>query len=243
MSTSKADIITRLQKEILPLQGFKPTVNDIVQDIGLGPIKDAFPNGCFPSGAIHEFLCAGAEQASASYGFIAGILSVLMRDGGVCLWISSSTAVFPPAFTFFGVDPGKIIFVNLKKEKEILWALEEALRCNGLAAVIGEVAGLNFTDSRRLQLAVEQSRVTGFVLRRNPSKNTTTASVARWQITAIPSFLSNGMPGIGFPRWHVELLKIRNGKPGNWQVEWIAGKFRHVYRFNAIVQPQQKKVG
>jgi protein ImuA len=31
---------------------------------------------------------------------------------------------------------------------------------------------------------------------------------------------------VGHPRWNVELLRIRNGKPGQWQVEWSDGCFR-----------------
>ncbi|HEX6180009.1 MAG TPA: Error-prone repair protein ImuA, partial [Chitinophagaceae bacterium] len=38
----------------------------------------------------------------------------------------------------------------------------------------------------------------------------------------------NDMPGIGFPRWQVNLLKIRNGKPGNWQIEYKSNQFRSV---------------
>jgi len=34
--------------------------------------------------------------------------------------------------------------------------MEEALKCAGLAAVIGEVREMDFKQSRRLQLAVEQ---------------------------------------------------------------------------------------
>ena len=41
-----------------------------------------------------------------------------------------------------------------------MWAIEEALKCDGLAAVIGEMKELSFTNSRRLQLAVEKSHVT-----------------------------------------------------------------------------------
>jgi len=36
------------------------------------------------------------------------------------------------------------------------------------------------------------------------------------------------LPGVGFPRLNVELLKVRNGKPGSWQVEWANGKFNEV---------------
>ncbi len=243
MSSPKSDIIARLQRDILPLQGYKPIRNGDAVDVGLGRIKEAFPNNTFPLGAVHEFHCTGAEDAAATSGFIAGILSSLMRDGGVALWISSSRTIFPPALKHFSIDPDKIIFIDLQKQKDVLWSMEEALKCNGLAAVIGEIPEISFTASRRLQLAVEQSRVTGFIVRVNPRSLNITACVTRWKITSLPTVLPGDMPGVGFPRWNVELLKVRNGKPGNWSVEWRAGRFRHDSRLTAIPYLHEKKTG
>ena len=241
MQATKADIISQLQRDILPLQGYKPIADNIGFDAGLGYIKEAFPNASFPLGAMHEFFCSGIEDVSASSGFITGIVSAIMQRGGVSIWISSSRMIFPPALKAFGIKPDKIIFVYLQKEKEILWAMEEALKCEGLAAVIAETPELTFTASRRFQLAVEQSRVTGFIIRHNP-KNIATACLTRWRITPLPSLAQDGLPGVGFPRWRVELLKVRNGTPGNWQLEWTR-RFRHVSKLAAITQEQQRKTG
>ena len=243
MPLKKADIIAQLKSAILPLQGFKPTVNGFKLDVGLGPLNHAFPESSFPVGAVHEFCCLNMEDIAAAGGFIAGILSSLMQHGGVVLWISSNRTLFPPALKLFGIEPDKIIFVDLKKEKDILWAMEEALRCDGLAAVVGEIQELNFTASRRLQLAVEQSRVTGFILRHNRRPLNTTACVSRWMISHLPGVLDDDVPGVGFPRWNVELLKIRNGKPGSWQLEWVAGRFRHVSIITSMPLEQRKKTG
>lgn len=243
MIASKADIIAQLQKEILPLQGYKAILKNAGDDIGIGPIKHAFPNAAFPLGAVHEFLSDCPENNAATCGFVSGILSSLMKKGGASIWIGNSRTIFPPALKSFGIAPDKIIFIELKKEKEMLWAMEEALKCEGLAAVIGEIKELSFTDSRRLQLAVEQSQVTGFVLRNNPRSVNTTACITRWTITSIASELANEMPGVGFPRWNVDLLKVRNGKPGSWQIEWAAGKFRHIPPISLVVPVQQKKTG
>jgi len=222
---TKKDIINQLQKSILRMQGFVPPSAGLADGVGLGAVEAAFPNAVFPAGAIHEFLSAAPEQAAASAGFISGILNALMQRGGACLWISMSRTLFPPALKAFGLEPDRIIFIDLKREKDVLWAMEEALKCPGLAAVIAEVREVSFTESRRLQLAAEQSRVTGFILRSDARKLSATACVARWNITPLPSELERGMPGVGFPRWNVELLKVRNGNPGNWKVEWSAGRF------------------
>jgi protein ImuA len=228
---SKTEIISQLQKEIHLLQGFKPATKGTSGNVGLGPVERAFPNSVFPKNAIHEFLTLAPEQAAACKGFIAGLLHSLMQPGGACLWISASRMLFPPALKMFGVEPHRIIFVDLQREKDILWAMEEALKCEGLSAVIAEVREINLTASRRLQLAVEKSGVTGLVLRNDADRLSTTACVARWRITPIESQLEDGMPGVGFPRWNVELLKVRNGNPGKWDIEWSAGKF------NLITKP------
>jgi protein ImuA len=244
MQLDKTDIIARLQKEILPLQGLKQPTAGTNLNLGLGPIETAFPNSSFPVGAMHEFISAGPEYAAATGGFVAGILAALMRNGGVSVWISSSRTLFPPALKIFDIEPDRIIFIDLQKEKDILWTMEEALKCEGLAAVVGELTEISFTASRRFQLAVEQSRVTGFILRRHSRNLNTIASVSRWKISPLPSEPKDNMPGVGFPRWNVELLKIRNGKSGIWQVEWSEGKFRHITPLDdSIPQEQKRKTG
>jgi protein ImuA len=241
----KKDIINQLQKNILLWQGFTPPPTGAANVVGLGPVEAVFPNETFPIGAIHEFLSAAPEHTAASNGFIAGVLAALMRQGGVCLWISMSRTLFPSALKTFGVEPDRIIFVDLRREKEVLWAMEEALKCEGLAAVIAEVREISFTESLRLQLAVEQSHVTGFILRNDPRKISTTACAARWQITPLASEPEAGMPGLGFPRWNVELLKVRNGHTGAWKMEWSADRFNLLAEnmAEAVLPLHERKAG
>lgn len=225
MISGKADIIASLQKEILSMQGYKAEGDDTAVNVGLGPIVRSFPNGIFPTGAIHELLTAAPEHTAASGGFIAGLLAALMQRGGACLWISTSRRFFPPALKAFGVEPHRFVFVDLLREKDVLWALEESLKCEGLAAVIADLAEISFTQSRRLQLITEKSGVTCFILRTDPRKLNQLASMARWRILPLPSQLEDDMPGVGFPRWQVELLKVRNGQTGKWTVEWATDRF------------------
>lgn len=244
MENSKAHIIAQLQREILPLQGFK-SPGSKAACVDLGVINDVFPDNRFPTGVIHEFISTDREGVSSSAGFIAGILGMLMKDEGVVLWISSAPLLFPPTLSYFGIHPSKVIVVNVPKEKDLLWATEEALKCEGLAAVLVEMRELDFTASRRLQLIVERSGVTGFILRQNPRKLGTTAAVTRWKITSLSSIVVEaGMPGVGFPCWKVELQKVRNGKPGCWELQWQGKKFEVIEQHEEIVvNDQKRKVG
>lgn len=227
------DIVAELQSQILRLQGFKSLDCQLI-DTGLGAINDAFPNSSFPMAAVHEFLTSCQEDVAATGGFVAGLLSSLMGSNGTALWINSSTLLFPPALTSFGIQPDHLIFMNLEKDEEILWAMDEALKCSSLSAVVAEVKELTFNNSRRLQLAVEKSKVTGFVIRRNSKRMNTTACVSRWKIISLPGEVEDDLPGIGFPGWRVELLRIRNGRPGTWDLIWSNGRFQHLLRTTSI---------
>jgi protein ImuA len=223
MQSARADILKQLQTDILRLQGFK-SVNNAELDLGLGSLKECFPNGTFPIGAVHEFISSSAEDVASTTGFIAGLLSSLMGNAGATLWISSSRKLFPPALKHFTTDPERFIFLDLQKEKDVLWAMDEALKCGALSAVVGEMKEIDFTTSRRLQLAVERSQVTGFILRTNNRRITTTACVSRWKITPLRSELKK-LPGIGLPKWKVDLIRMRNGKAGTWDIQLREGKF------------------
>ncbi|WP_143307219.1 ImuA family protein [Chitinophaga vietnamensis] len=243
MPTERADIIAQLQRDILLLQGLKPTLYNAAVDVGLGPVREAFADGIFPTGAVHELLSADAEHAAATTGFISSILGGLMQDGRAVIWISTARKIFPPALKSFGIEPDRIIFIDTANDKESLWVMEEALKCEGLAAVVGEIKDVSFTHSRRLQLAVEKSRVTGFIHRHQPRTVNTTTCVSRWLVSPLASGPEELLPGVGFPRWNIVLQRIRGGKPGSWQVEWSDGKLQSIHhRMATVPQRPMRKI-
>lgn len=118
--------------------------------------------------------------------------------------------------------------------------MNEALHCSSLVAVVGELKAISFAESRRLQLAVEESRATGFIMRQPASQLQTTACVSRWRIASLASEPIDDLPGIGSPRWHVELLRIRNGRPGAWKLHWRDGKLQLAEDALPTVEQQQQ---
>ncbi|TDQ11507.1 ImuA family protein [Pedobacter metabolipauper] len=242
MTSDQKETLQQLQKQILEMQGFKPALPGNAEGFGLGPLEHCFPNAVFPVGTIHEFLTDNPEEAAASDGFIAGLLAKLMETGNACLWISRNRKLFPPAMQSFGVMPEQIIFIDLYREKEILWVMEEALKCEGLAAVIAELPDIDFAQSRRLQLAVEKSHVTGMLLRKEPKRLSATACTVRWHVKPQPSEMMEGMPGVGHPRWEVNLLKVRNGHTGSFLLEWAEDHFAPFAATEPIVEHTKQAV-
>lgn len=223
----KKKIIAQLQGAILSMQGMRDAATAQPR-LGLKVLEQAFPDQAFPVAAVHEFLSYGREDAAATNSFISCLLSKLMHQDGYCLWVAVRRSVYPPALKRYGIDADRIVFVDAVKNTDALWVMEEALKCNQLTAVVAEVPDLNFTESRRLQLAVESSKVTGLIHRCYPRQENAVACVSRWQVKPVPSQMEDGLPGVGFPRWEVNLSKIRNGHPGTWIVEWAGNGFAAV---------------
>ena len=148
------------------------------------------------------------------------------RGGGMVLWCLPRPNLYGPGLAAHGLDPARLVLVRASRDAEILWAMEEGLRAPGIAAVVGEVGSLAAVASRRLQLAAERSGITVFLLRRwrnggqaAHERALPNAAVTRWRIAALPSKSLPGEPGVGRPRWRIELLRCRGGEPASWEVE------------------------
>jgi protein ImuA len=130
-----------------------------------------------------------------------------------------------------GLDPARIVRTAAPHDDDILWVVVEGLRTAGIAAVIGEVGRLPMVAGRRLQLAAERSGVTALLLRRwrtgaeaASERARPSAAVTRWRVASIPSLPDpelNYEPGIGTPRWRVELVRCRGAEAARviWDVE------------------------
>jgi protein ImuA len=236
----KQEILKDLRKQILLMEGFKEPL--LTEDTNLGRINEAFPNGVFPFSALHEFFCFNQEELSSSSAFIAALVSSRFKKGATAVWISPSRKIFPPSLKWFGIEPHQILFLNIKKEKEILWAINEALTCSSLSAVVSELPEINITASRRFQLTIEDAGVGCFILRKNP-KNLLTTAVSRWHIQPLPTRTENSLPGLGHPRLKVDLLKVRNGKTGSWNIEWTSDGFRYPSKLAVIHKSLHKQIG
>jgi protein ImuA len=153
---------------------------------------------------------------------------------GPVLWCLKRPDLYGPGLAAHGLDPARLVIVAAPRDEEILWAIEEGLCLPGLAAVVGEVGRLPMVAGRRLQLAAERSGVTALLLRRwrngeeaAAERERPTAALTRWRVTALPARDIAGVPGIGKPRWRVELLRCRGGVPALWDVE-VADASGHV---------------
>jgi len=124
-----------------------------------------------------------------------------------------------------GLDPTRLILVETAQRKETLWAMEEAVRSAAPAAVVGVIDTLDLKLSQRLQLAATDAGMPLFLLRPAPTLESS-AAATRWRVgTAKAARDRFGL--VTQPRWHLQLERCRNGRPGEWVVEYdhVAHRF------------------
>ncbi|WP_049973930.1 ImuA family protein [Azospirillum sp. B4] len=201
-----------------------------------------------PRAALHEVAAAGDLDAGAATAFTALLAARLAEQvRGPILWMTRAPDLYAPGLDAQGVGPGRLVVVHAASEVDLLWAMEEALRCPRVGAVVGEAGGLDLTASRRLHLAAEAGGVPGLLLRLGRAKGAkgavkstqASAAVTRWQVSTAP-IQDDGSAASAFtgPAWRVELLRCRGGRPGAWTLYEREGRRLEAAGTMAVTAPE-----
>ncbi|THK37047.1 damage-inducible protein [Ensifer sp. MPMI2T] len=214
--------IESLRAQIEKIEGRGRRVKSVLP-FGITEVDLRLPGGGLTLGALHEVAGGGngAVDGAAAALFVAGIAA---RTRGKVLWVITRPDLFAPALAQAGLPPDRVIYVEAGNDKTVLACLEEGLRHGGLGAAVGEVARLDMTASRRLQLCAEDSGTIGIALRRWRRQTEAsdfgqpTAAATRWRVSVIPS-ATLPVPGVGRHRWLLELIRARAGESADFEVE------------------------
>jgi len=210
-------------------------------------------------GAFLQAQTRGHAPSSARLRFTqAGDLSPQAGRGKSIVWIAEdmgaveSGAPYGPGLDGFGLVPERLVTVAVAQRRDLLWAMEEALRCRAVACVIGEMrhGALDTVAVRRLSLAAAETGALALILRAAPQDDASTAAT-RWVVGA--SLSSSGRersertrnpetgsgPASGFrvrglmaasrndeesgPLLLAQLVRNRRGPRGQWILEWSDG--------------------
>ncbi|HTI86859.1 MAG TPA: hypothetical protein VL966_09670 [Alphaproteobacteria bacterium] len=219
--------IAELRRRLRVLEGFgegseglgRPRAGAV--GLGIPAIDGVLPGGGLAAGSLHEV--TGSAHDAAAQGFAAALLGRIAHGEAPLLWCRATGrgadpgAPYAPGLERFGIAAARVVFVEVRRRDDALWAMEEGLRASGLAAVYGEGIELDLTTSRRLQLAAESTGKTALALLSSRRAAPITAATTRWRVTALPSLACDGGPR---PRWRIELVRCRGGNPDRWIVEW-----------------------
>lgn len=206
--------------------------------LGLKELDAILPKGGLKLSGLHEVIPASNGNFSGfpvdgpATGFAAWLLSkCLAQRPGLALWVRRPAGRFDPQPYGPGLtawlDPTRLLLVEACQPDDLLWAVEEGLRCPGVAAVLGEIGTADLTATRRLLLAAEGNGSTAILLR-GATAVTSSAALTRWRIAGASARSTEGLRDIARPRWRVELRRARgssldsglNERNSSWLMEW-----------------------
>ena len=207
--------LAQLRARIAALEGLGRAAAGGVLPLGLPAVDAALPGGGVSLGGLHEIqpLTRAVEPAIGFAVVWLGRLAV--HHARPVLWVTTGGEPYAPARASLGLPPARLLVARPSGRAQLLWAMETALQCPGLAGVAGEVRDLDPTAARRLQLAARASGVTALVVNTGDGANT---AVSRWRVGPAPS----AGAGVGPWRWRLRLVRCRGRGAGEdeWLVEW-----------------------
>jgi protein ImuA len=229
-----------LRQAIRKLEGGAPEELHGSVSFGVAGL-DAALGGGLARGALHEIAATRESDIPAATGFGLALAFMAGNETGseqaertakrAVVWIAEDMALhesglpYGPGLNAHGLPPERLITVAVAHGRDVLWAMEEALRSSAVGVVIGEVrrARLDLVASRRLTLAASGHGALGLILRAAPDPEAS-AAATRWIVGAAPSAPTQGIAfyGPGPPRVHAQLIRNRRGHLGSWTLEWNA---------------------
>jgi protein ImuA len=190
---------------------------------GIAEIDDVLGGGLAPA-ALHEIAATGEAEIASATGFTLALAARV--PASVVLWIAEemtareSGTPYGPGLDEIGLAPERLVTITTAHARDVLWAMEEALRCRAVGAVIGELrsaGGIGDVAVRRLSLAATERGGLALLLRTTPSAEATPADT-RWIVG--PAASAPTRHGIGPPAIAVQLIRNRRGVLGSWMLEW-----------------------
>jgi len=170
---TQSNVVNQLRNQIRSVETAGRVAGQARVSSGCGTIDRLLPGGGYQRGALVQWLTGGGH--SADY------LSLLAAkqaaaDGGAIVVLDSQHQFYPPAAAAIGINLDNLIVLkgaspkassssqfskNEELDSDLLWSIDQALRCPAVAAVWGSLGRIDERWFRRFQLSAESSGCLG----------------------------------------------------------------------------------
>ena len=155
--------VEALRRQIARLERPRPQGDATPVSSGCGPLDRLLSAGGFRPGTLVEWLAAGEGSGAATLALAAARRAC--DEGGALVVLDQRREFHPPAAVRLDIEPESLIVVQPGSEADHRWALDQSLRCPGVAAVLAWPEKLDGRTFRRLQLAAEEGGGLGLLIR------------------------------------------------------------------------------
>ncbi len=179
---------------------------------GCGPLDELLPDGGFRRGSLVEWIAAGEGSGAGTLAL--GAAREGCRQGGALVVLDQTGEFYPPAAAGLGVELERTIVVHARTKADNLWALDQALRCPGVAVVLAWSDRLDAKTFRRLQLAAEQAGGLGLLVRPEQARREPSWAEVRLLVEPLPAADPAGLAVPAGRRLRIEVLRARGNIEG-----------------------------
>jgi hypothetical protein len=173
----------------------------LVTPTGCSELDAVLPHGGWQSGTIVELM--PTEMGTGELRLLMPALASITKSERYLALIAPPYIPFAPALVQQGIQLERLLVIRTDTTADTLWAFEQTLRCGSFGAALAWPTLLKDRDIRRLQLAAEAGRSTGFLYR--------SPTVA---LEASPAAMRLRLEPDGDGALRIDLLKCRGIRSG-----------------------------
>jgi protein ImuA len=182
---------------------------------GSPSIDQLLPHGGLRRGTVVQWVGESGGGAWALAMIAAAEIAKSEMSGGKPLVVFDLNQEFyPPAAVALGVPADRMMVIHKKAHhtrSDMIWAIDQALRCEAIAAVWCELgAWVNDRDARRLQLAAEAGGTVGLFVRPEEVRRRPSFADVSWHVSPY----RDASEASSRRRLRVEVDRCRGGAEG-----------------------------
>jgi cell division inhibitor SulA/protein ImuA len=173
---------------------------------GFDALDRYLPGGGWPRRALTEILLDryGIGELSIFMPALAQLSELAALDARWIVWIAPPYVPYAPALRVSGIDLSRVLLVQPTCEKkDVLWAIEQALRSGSSIAVLAWLERASSIALRRLQLAAEEHNCWTLLFRSRRVRSDSSPAALRVCLSS------------GSDHARLEIVKCRGKRPYN----------------------------
>lgn len=173
-----------------------------VESTGIPALDAALPGGGWQSGSIVELMPTHTGIGELRM-LLPALASITRAERHIAL-IAPPYVPYAPAFSQHGVRLERMWVIQAQQPEDILWTFEQTLRCRSFGAVLAWPVSIKDRNIRRVQLAAEAGRSTGFLFRAPAAARESSPAAVRLR-------LQPDRDG----QLAIDIIKCRGGRPAS----------------------------
>jgi protein ImuA len=217
--THAQQTLEKLAKQIRSLETACRPASETIPS-GCKSMDKHLPGGGFARGSMLELIRSGtgSQHLLAQGGGISTIAWMIAKqasqEGKYLVVVDARRQLYPPALQALGVPLDRVIALHPSNHADLVWGVDQALRCSAVGAVIAEIHSLEDRIARRWQLATEQGGGLGILVREAYSARTQPSwSDVQWQV-APRRFSQSSSIGADARWFDMKLTRCHGGRVG-----------------------------